>query len=147
MKFLSRAALAALLTLGLVLSTGVAAASAAEPDPSIIQIAVGGGSLSLVDILQLGVIPLLPAIIGYVNRVTSIPAFWKRLILALLAIGSQMVPDFIQALTTGVEYNWLLALFSGLIAYALAEATYQGFYKKSVSNSSDATIASKIAGT
>lgn len=93
-------------------------------------------AISLIDILQLLVLPvLLPAVVGLATRwqpVGNLPTLAKRLILAALALTTQILTEFLQAVGNGTEYNlntlyW--SLFLGGIAILTAELAYQGWYK------------------
>ena len=94
--------------------------------------------ITFIDVLRLLIIPvLLPALVGAVSRVTTWPAFVKRFSLAFLALASNVGLEFLAASDSGQAYNLWWALFLGVIAYAVAELTFQGFYKAPLSKPID----------
>lgn len=97
-------------------------------------------SITITDVLQLLVLPvILPAIVGLATRwepVGNLPTLAKRLILALLALASQILTEFLQATTNGVGYTldtFYWSLFLGAVAILGAELSYQGLYKAPIS--------------
>lgn len=93
-------------------------------------------SITIIDVVQLLVLPvLLPALVGLATRwepVGNLPTLAKRLILAGLALATQILTEFLQAVGNGTEYTldtlyW--SLFLGGIAILTAELAYQGWYK------------------
>lgn len=89
--------------------------------------------ITLIDVLQLLVLPvLLPALVGLATRweaVGNLPTLAKRLILAFLALTSQILTEFIQA-GDGYTLNaFYWSLFLGGIAILTAQLAYQGWYK------------------
>lgn len=121
-------------------------------------------SITIIDVLQLLVLPvLLPALVGFATRwqpVGDLPTLAKRLILAGLALGTQILTEFLQA---GDDYSlnaFYWSLFLGGVAILTAELAYQGWYKAPIKTVSSvkpvagkgyaivppATLASVIAG-
>jgi pheromone shutdown protein TraB len=107
-------------------------------------------AITIIDVLQLLVLPvLLPALVGLATRwqpVGNLPTLAKRLILAGLALGSQVLTEFIQAGEAYTLNTLYWSLFLGGIAILTAELAYQGWYKapvKTVASVQVATVASK----
>lgn len=177
MTFLSRLAIVArfalialVVAILWVLVSPVVAIAAAVDDPVIV---IAPTSLNLVDVLQGLVVPALPALVGYVNRLSNdrIPSFFKRSMLVLLAVAGQVIPDLIESANGGKPFDLISAIFWSGAAYALAEWVYGKFYKAPLKKTRDVdvetvktltvgdvsvsteiapaptTIASKIAGT
>lgn len=97
--------------------------------------------ITIIDVLQLLVLPvLLPAVVGLATRwepVGNLPQLAKRLILAGLALTTQILTEFLQAVGSGAEYGlneFYWSLFLGAIAILTAELTYQGIYKAAIVN-------------
>jgi hypothetical protein len=107
-------------------------------------------AITIIDVLQLLVLPvLLPALVGLATRwqpVGNLPTLAKRLILAGLALGSQVLTEFIQA-GGGYTLNTLYwSLFLGAIAILAAELSYQKWYKapvRTVASVEPVTVSSK----
>jgi hypothetical protein len=86
------------------------------------------------------VIPvLLPALVGIINKVTpgAWPPFVKRLLLALTALAQSVGLEFLASYDHHTTYDIWSALFLGVVAYAVAELTYQGFYKAPVASTGE----------
>lgn len=175
-EFITRAALVArIITAAIVLAilwvfvTPVVAFAASLEDPAII---IAPTSLNIVDVLQGLVVPLLPALVGLVNRLSAdrIPTLWKRLMLVGLATIGQVLPDLIESANGGKPFDLISALFWAGVAWAFAEFVYGKLYQAPIAKTEPAvgtatvpvdgtnvvtvavepkpvTIASKIAGT
>ena len=92
--------------------------------------------ITIIDVLQLLVLPvLLPALVGLATRwqpIGNLPTLAKRLILASLALTTQILTEFIQSVTSTGDYpkeTLYWSLFLGGIAILTAELAYQGWYK------------------
>lgn len=107
-------------------------------------------AITIIDVLQLLVLPvLLPALVGLATRwepVGNLPTLAKRLILAGLALGSQVLTEFIQAGEAYTLNTLYWSLFLGGIAILTAELAYQGWYKAPSSRTSDTTLALVVQG-
>lgn len=111
---------------------------------------IAPSALTWIDVVQILVIPvLLPALVGLATRwepVGNLPTLGKRLILAGLALASQLLTDLIQSAANGTAYDLYGALFLGAVAILAAQLTYLGYYKAQVTTASDATLASTLGG-
>lgn len=93
-------------------------------------------SITIIDVLQLLVLPvLLPALVGLATRwepVGNLPQLGKRLTLAALALGSQILTELVQAGDGYTLDTFYWSLFLGGIAILTAELSYQGLYKAAI---------------
>ncbi len=131
MKFLSRAALAVALTLGLVL--GFAAPAGAAPVfgvQAVEQVPEVVLALDLPQLLNLLVAVVFPVLVGLVTtRVTS--STWKAVLLASISLASGFVSALLEAVLAGVPFDVFAALLTGLAAWIIAIATHFGFWRPS----------------
>jgi hypothetical protein len=99
-------------------------------------------SVSWIDLSSMIVLPIvLPAAIGYFTNTTKIPAFWKRLILFLLAFATTALTELIDSVSSGSPYDIGMSFLRALATYLAAEGVYHGFLKAPL-NSAPQTVAS-----
>lgn len=123
----------------------------------IIGAITGHAKFTWVDLVQVLILPLLPSIVGLVNRLTNWPSLLKWAALGVLAVASQVLPDAVQAANGGTAFDWLRAVLSAGVAWYLAQKAYDKVYKAPLDNGGrhaaraedtapPVTLASKIAG-
>jgi len=87
-------------------------------------------SVSWIDLVTLLVLPvLLPLLVGYVTKVQTVPTFWKRMILAGLALLTTVLTELVQSVVAGIPYDIGITILWAVVIYIAAEATYHGFLK------------------
>lgn len=81
-----------------------------------------------VSIIQLLLVLILPTVVGLVtDRLT---ATWvKALVLASLAAATTLLAGLLDALTLGVQFDWLNAVGTFVISVLVAQLSYLGLLK------------------
>lgn len=71
---------------------------------------------------------VLPLLVGLVTTKSTNPGT-RAVLLALLAMASQLLAEVIKALETGTPYNLGMGLLLGLVTFLVAVGTHYGLLK------------------